>query len=391
MVKKIRIIDWFGKIFAKSEKTIILSEYRNELKNGIALEAFALITTIELIASLISKCEFKVYEKGKVKRGYEWYYLNVKPNKNQNSTAFWQEVTSKLLFYREVLIVEVNNQLIIADDFNKDEYCVKETIFTQVSRGDMTFNRSFKMSDVLYLRYSNSDVNSVIHSIFGMYEKLIECASDKYIKAGGQKGILEIPAAAKGNKDFEAKYSDLLNNYFKSYFNAKNAVLPLWYGMKFTPTVSDSVKKTTNEITDISKLVDDALSRAAQAFKIPPALVRGDVAGINDAVDMMLTSCIDPLAFMIGEELTGKKFVMEDVINGCCISADTTCIKHIDIFDTAANVDKLISCGFFSPDEAREKAGIRPTGQEWAKKYYMTKNYTNAESGETNEYEQSKF
>ncbi len=382
-----RIIEWFGRIFSRSERSIILSEYKNELQNSIALEAFALVTTIEMIATLIAKCEFKVYENGKEKKGYEWYSLNVKPNKNQNSTAFWQEAISKLLFYREVLIISVNNQLIIADDFQKDEFGVKETVFSQVSRGDMTFNRSYKMSDVLYLRYSNSDVNNIIHSIFTMYENLISSASDKYVKAGGQKGILEVPAAVQGNKDFEMKYSELMNTYFKSYYNAKNAVLPLWYGMKYTPSTSDNVKKSTNEISDIAKLVDEALSRAAQAFKIPPSLIRGDVAGIGDAVDMMLTSCIDPLAYMVGEELTGKKFTSEEVINDCYVSADTTCIKHVDIFDIAANADKLISCGFMSPDEAREKAGIRPTGQVWAKKYYLTKNYTNAEGGEINENE----
>lgn len=382
-----KIIDWFGRIFAKSQKTVILSEYRNDLQNSIALESFALFTTIEMIASLIAKCEFKTYKNGKEFKGYEWYSLNVKPNKNQNSTAFWQEVIGKLLFYGEVLVISVSNQLIIADDFQKDEYAVKETEFTRVSRGDLTFNRKFKMSDVLYLRYSNNDVMSIINNIFGMYEKLIESASDKYIKAGGQKGILEISALAQGDKDFEKKYTKLMNEHFKSYFNANDAVLPLWEGMKFVPTTSDSAKKTTNEITDISKLVDDAMSRAAQAFKVPPALVRGDVAGIKDAVDMLLTVCIDPLADMIGEELTGKKFTSDEVISGQYIGVDTTCIKHIDIFDIAANADKLISSSMLSPDETRDKAGLNPTGEEWAQKHYMTKNYSNAESGDLNENE----
>lgn len=382
-----KIIDWFGRIFAKSQKTVISSEYRNDLQNSIALESFALFTTIEMIASLIAKCEFKTYKNGKEFKGYEWYSLNVKPNKNQNSTAFWQEVIGKLLFYGEVLVISVSNQLIIADDFQKDEYAVKETEFTRVSRGDLTFNRKFKMSDVLYLRYSNNDVMSIINNIFGMYEKLIESASNKYIKAGGQKGILEISALAQGDKDFEKKYTKLMNEHFKSYFNANDAVLPLWEGMKFVPTTSDSAKKTTNEITDISKLVDDAMSRAAQAFKVPPALVRGDVAGIKDAVDMLLTVCIDPLADMIGEELTGKKFTPDEVISGQYIGVDTTCIKHIDIFDIAANADKLISSSMLSPDETRDKAGLNPTGEEWAQKHYMTKNYSNAESGDLNENE----
>lgn len=380
-----RIIDWFGRLFSRSEKNIILSEYRNDLQNGIALQAFALFTTIDMIASLIAKCEFKTYQGGKEHKGYEWYSLNIKPNKNQCSTEFWQEFVSKLLFYREVLVIPVSNQLIIADDFQKEEFAVKETEFTQVSRGDMVFNRKYKSSDVLYLRYSNTDAMAIINSIFSMYEKLIASASDKYVKSGGQKGTLEIPAAAKGDKDFEKKYADLMNNHFKSYFKATNAVLPLWNGMKYSPTTSDSAKKTTNEISDISKLVDDALSRAAQAYKIPPALVRGDVAGIKDAVDMLLTVCIDPLTDMIDEELTGKKFTPEEVMSGSFIKADTSCIKHVDIFDIAANADKLIASGILCIDETREKSGLMPTGEEWAKRHYITKNYTTTQGGEANE------
>ncbi len=371
---------FLGRLFGNTEGKINLSEYRSDLQNSIALEAFALTTTIEMIASLIAKCTFRTYHKGSEFKGYEWYSLNIKPNKNQNSTEFWQEFVCKLLFYREVLAVSVNGQLIIADDFQKDEYALKETEFTRVSRGEFIFNRSFRMSDVLYLRYSNNDAYAVINSIFSMYEKLISSASDKYIKSGGQKGTLEIPALAQGDKNFEKRYEDLMNNRFKSFFKSTNAVLPLWNGMKYTAVTSDNVKKTTNEITDISRLVDEALSRSAQAYKVPPALVRGDVAGINEAVDMLLTVCIDPLADMIGEELTGKKHTMQEVMSGDYISVDTTCIKHIDIFDIAPNADKLISSGMLSPDETREKAGLTPTGEPWAKKHYITKNYEEAGS-----------
>ena len=386
-----RIIEWFGKVFSRSptDRTIDISEYRSELQNNIALEAFALFTTIDMIASLVAKCEFKTYRNGKEYKGYEWYSLNVKPNKNQNSTEFWQEFVSKLLFYREVLVINVNNQLIIADDFNKEEFAVKETEFTQVSRGDMTFNRKYKMSDVLYVKYSNSNAMQIFNSIFGMYEKLIDSASDKYIRAGGQKGTLDIPAIAQNEKDFEKKYQKLMNEYFNSYFKSKNAVLPLWGGMKYTPTTSDSVKKTTSEIADISRLVDDALSRAAQAYKVQPALVRGDVAGIKDAVDMTLTTCIDPLVDMISEELTGKKYMPEEVMKGSYIAGDTTCIKHIDIFDIAPNADKLISSGMLNIDETREKAGLVPTGEKWAQQHYITKNYTTTQGGEVNENEQT--
>lgn len=353
---------------------INIETFRNT-ENSIALEAFALITTIELIAGLLAKCEFRTFQDGKEIKGLEWHNLNVRPNKNQNSTQFWQEVFCKLLYHKEVLIIPINGQKIIADDFQKTERAVTETVFSNVSRGDYTFSDVFRISEVYYLKYSNFETSAIIDNIFSMYSKLIENANKKYQKSGGEKGILEISAVAQGDKDFETKFQNLMSNYFKSYFDSTNAVLPLFDGYKYTPSTSDSAKKYSNEISDIKVLMDEALARSAQAFKIPPALIKGDVAGLKDAYDIMLTNCIDPLADMISEELTGKQFTANQVCKGSKIFADTSCIKHIDIFDISANIDKLISCGFASIDEVRERTGLPVLNTDFSQAHYITKNY----------------
>lgn len=373
--------DFLSKLFSKTKRggVIEISNY-SDAELNFAIESFAVFTTIEMIASLLSKCEFKTYDKFKELRGYEWYSLNIKPNKNQNATQFWHEVYCKLLYYQEVLIVDIGGQKIIADDFNMKENAIIDSVFSEVSRGDITFNRTFNSSEVLYMKYANSNVKSLISNVFGLYNKLISEASDKYIKSGGQKGVLNVDTLAKGEPDFEDKFADLMKNKFKSYFTSKNAVLPLWKGLTYVPQTTDNVKKSTSEITDIKSLVDDAMSRVAQAYKIPPALVRGEVAGLKDAFDIMLTVCIDPLANMASEEMTSKLFKVKDVIDGSYIEADTTCIKHIDIFDIATNIDKLISCGFASIDEAREKAGMTAIKEDWSEKHWITKNYQDIEN-----------
>jgi HK97 family phage portal protein len=375
-----KITDFLGGLFRKKASgTIIVDNYRADAQTCIALEAFALFTTIELIAGLMSKCVFRTYRQGEEIRQHEWVNLNYRPNKNQNSTQFWQEVVCKLLYNRECLVVPWGEEKIIADSFQKDEYVLRETVFSNVTRGDFTFQRPFGMSDVYYFRYSNNDVQSIIDSIFGMYQTLISSASGKYIKAGKEKGILSISAKAQGDADFESKFKQLMENYFKSYFDGSvNSVLPLFDGFSYD-IKSGTSTKYSNDVADINKLVDEAMARAAQAFKIPPALVRGDVAGIKDAYNIMLTNCIDPLADLISEELTSKQFSPIEIIHGNSIELDTSAIKHIDIFEIADKVDKLISCGFFSPDETREAAGRHATGEEWAQQHYMTKNYTSAD------------
>ena len=331
-----------------------------------------------MIAGLVSKCEFKTYQQGQEIRRYEWVNLNYRPNKKQNSTQFWQELVCKLLYHRECLVVPHGTEKIIADSYQKDDK-LSDIIFTDVTRGNFTFKRPFGIDDVWYFKCSNNDVQGIVDSIFGMYQQLIASASEKYIKAGKEKGVLNIAAKAQGDPKFEERFKKLMNDYFKSYFDSSvSSVLPLFDGYTYTTQNSQNTKYS-NDVSDIKNLVDEALARAAQAFKIPPALVRGDVAGIEQAYDIMLTNCIDVITNLISEELTSKQFSPIEIIHGCSIEADTSAIKHIDIFEIADKVDKLIASGFFSPDEAREKAGYHALGEEWSKQHYMTKNYTTAD------------
>lgn len=376
-----KVMEWIlSRIPGLKPGKIDIATYREDGHGKIALEAFALLTVIEMVARLVAKCEYKTFCDGKEVKGAEWVSLNVKPNKNQTSTEFWQEVVCRLLFDNEVLwIVTPDGQKIIAEHFNKTEYAIHETVFHDVERKGFTFSRSFRSSEVFYLRYNTIGKQAYVDNLFGMYESLISTASEKYHKSGGEKGVLEVSAKAKGDRKYDETFKTLMNNYFKSYFQQRNAVLPLHEGFAYKPSTSDAAKKYSNEISDINNLVDAALSRAAQAIHVPPALVRGDVAGIKDAYDLLLTECIDPLVYMISEQLTGKQFSTEEIIRGCEIVGDTSCIKHIDIFEISANADKLIGCGLLSPDQTMEKAGLHPTGEAWAQKHYMTKNYMTAE------------
>lgn len=55
---------------------------------------------------------------------------------------------------------------------------------------------------------------------------------------------------------------------------------------------------------------------------------------------------------------------------------------HIDIFEIAEKIDKLIASGTYCIDELRKKLGETELGTEEAKTHFITKNYTKME-GET--------
>ena len=141
---------------------------------------------------------------------------------------------------------------------------------------------------------------------------------------------------------------------------------------------------------NIIALLDRELESVARAYKIPPAILKGNIADVEQSTNNLLTFCIDPLVNLIQTAINKAKYG-KDVLKGSYILIDTTSIKHIDVFSIADKIDKLISDGIYSIDEIRAKIKDTVIGEEFSMKHYITKNYTDInkldvlEGGENNE------
>lgn len=381
-----KFTDWVRSFFGVGETTINLTQSQIAgLEQQLQIELFAIAAAIDLVANSISKCNFKTYLKGVENKADEFYLWNVEPNKNQNSSQFLQELVTNLLYNNECLVLDINGQLIIADSFCQNEFAVTENYFTDVTRGTMSFNKRFQMNEVMYFKLGNNDIRVLLSNLLKGYNNLLNMSMTKYKRSGGRKGILDIDAVAAGDKNFQTKFDELMNIRFKSYFEAENAVLPLHKGYKYEEQGGEGSKKSNNEIADISVITKEIFERVAQAFKIPPALLRGDIADISKVTDNFLTFGIDPPVDMISEEINRKRFGKAAFLAGTYLKIDTTCIKHIDIFSISAAFDKLIASGGYSIDELRIKSGDTPLNTPWSKKHWITKNYQDIENLEGGE------
>lgn len=372
--------DWTKRFFGADTKEIYVTQNALTQKNKLNIEKFGIVMAINFIASTISKCEFKTFLKNKEIKGDEYYLWNIEPNFNESSTQFIQKLISRLLFYGEALIVEVNGQLLVADSFSQKEYAVLENTFSDVVVKTVTFNKIFKMSDVMYFKLNDANIRNMLVDLINGYEELNNMAEGKYKRSGGRKGIVHLNAPASKDEEFKKKVDELFNKQFKEYFEAENAVIHLYKGMEYDEQGGESVKKSTSEITDIQNITKEALDRIAQAFRIPPSLLRGDIADIGKITDNYLSFCIDPITTIIGEEATRKRYGKRAFLDGSYIKIDTTCIRHIDIFNINEAFDKLIACGGYSIDDLRIKAGDTPLNADWSKKHWITKNYQNIEN-----------
>lgn len=374
-----RIIDFFRDIFQPGKTYELNQRLIDSTKLQLDMEDFAIQMAINMLAGLIAKCQFKTYVKGKETQADEFYVWNVEPNANQNSSQFIQQLVSKLLHDNEVLAVEVNSQLLIADSFSPTGYALYPATFSGVTvssfGNSFTFDKTFSMTDVLYFRLNDRNIRYLLFNLMEGYSKLLSMAMGKYKRAGGRKGIARVNKTKSGDENFDKQVKDTFEKKFKNYFQAENAVVDLPNGITYEEITGEGSKKSTSEVNDIANITKEAFARVAQAFRIPPAFLQGDISDISKLMDELLTVCIDPLADLIQTEIIRKRYGKAAFLAGTYLRIDTTCIKHIDIFDVAMAADKLISDSLYNVDELRAKLGDTPLNTWWSKRYVLTKNY----------------
>ena len=379
-----RFIDFLGNIFSKDKKIVNLKDEPSDTDvASMRLTAFAADIAVDMIAGLFSKCAFKQYENGKEQKQDTYYMLNVQPNPMENAVEFKKHLAVKLLTENEVLIINTMDAFYIAESFNVKQDMLKyPPVFTDVmvekaDHTDFTFNKTFASNEVLYIRLHDENITGLLASLDSTYTKLTNMAIAKYKRAEGRKGVLSINKTASGNATDREKQYSAIQSGFKKYYSDENGLVVIPNGMSYAETQSNAGKQG-NELTNLQIITKEAFTRAAQAYKIPPAILLGDVADTSRAVDQMLTFCIDPLVALVENEFNRK--LNDDRKMKTEIDIDTSTIKHTDIFDIATSIDKLIADGFTSIDELRELADLHPIGTDWSTKHWMTKNYADIET-----------
>lgn len=342
----------------------------------VYLRELAFWTCVNKIANAISKCEFKTYIKKKEIKGQEYYLWNYEPNQNQNATSFMNKLIGKLYRNNECLVVEVNNHIYVADSYRKEVLALKEYRFSGITFDGYELSETREMSEVMFFELNSENMRNLTNGMYETYSKLLIYAQDAYKKSRGKKGILNIGAIAQESENFDETFQELMSTHFKNFFESDSAVLPLFDGYEYQD-ISESGKTYSTESTrDIKSLADDIFEFTARAFSFPPSLAKGDVQDTGKAIDELLTFVIDPLIKMLQQEINRKRNGYTGFKAGNYVKIETLAVKHIDIFDIATPVDKLISSGAFTINDILEVLGKPKIEEDWANQHFMTKNYS---------------
>ncbi len=358
-----------------------------DTSNRIYMKKLAIHTCVSFIARTISQSEFQVRDKGAHKKDELYYRLNVRPNKNQTASTFWEDIINKLIHDNEALIIKTDDDdLLVADTFTHNEYAVFEDTFTDVTVKEYTFKRVFKQSEVLHLKYRNERLAPLIDGLYADYGDLFGRILNSQKRKNQIRSTVKVDAlTAKSEKEM-GKLQGFINKMYKAIGEREVAIIPEQPGFDYKEHFSGS-GNGIQSVEELNKVTGGFFDQVALALNIPLALIKGEMADVEKVTKNYMLYTINPLLKKIKDEINSKFFSKEEYLTNSKIMIKA--ISYQSIFDLATAVDKLRASGLMNGHEIRDELGLERADDPLLDKYFITKNYQETSEalggGENNE------
>ncbi|MEJ4972468.1 phage portal protein, partial [Enterococcus faecium] len=167
--------------------------------------------------------------------------LNVRPNSDMSAATFWQKFFYRLLDDNEVLVIFTDdNQLLIADDFSRTEYAVYDDVFTNVMVKNFVFERSWAMSDVIYMEYNNEELERFTRGLFEDYAELFGRILEVAMRNNQIRGSVSIDSTGTANdekgkdgKTRSQRLQEYIDKIWNSFKTNSVAIVPKVKGFEY--------------------------------------------------------------------------------------------------------------------------------------------------------------
>ena len=340
----------------------------------------AIQTAINLISNTLALAEYKTFDKGKEVKKENYFLFNIEPNGNQNASRFWRQAISNMVYNNEALVIMQDNNLYVADDFERHERAFLNNHYTNIQIANLMLGKSYEEKDVFYFALHSVKMKNLIDGLYADYGKLIEYSKNTYKRSNARRGVLEIPTNYPQTPQAQESLDKLFSEKFKSFFNAENgAVLPLTNNLKYTDLTNQTYKNGSDS-RDIRSLIDDVFDYVAIAFQIPPQLLKGNVADSDKSFDNFMAFCIRPWAELIEKEINRKYYGKTDFCNKTYLKIDISLIKQISVQELANAIDILTRDGVNTLDDNLTMLGREKVGGALGQQRFMTLNLTTMEN-----------
>lgn len=352
------------------------------------LSRLAIEKAMLMIAKAIAKSDILIQTESKDKRRQE-YRLNIQPNDHECGTAFWTEVVKQLLTEQEVLIIPLGGKYYRASAWESTTNVLTERTYSHITLTcggyDYALLKSFRTSEVIQLKYDNAKIKLYLQNVVSQYDKTLDSINAMMRMSAQPRYKLKLGTGALSFREKQADGTDKVMTKDQYVAKIKNL---LEADELSVLTESDNVSvdqmqiNTSVKAEELSKMAQQINNEVANAFDIPEAVFNGNITEKSDATNEFITYSVSPVAEVINDTLTA--YIVGE--NDYCTKNEKVMVwlarfKHVDVVDSATNLDKLRGIGF-NYDELREMVGYTVLNTEFSQARALTKNY--GEEGSSN-------
>ena len=345
------------------------------------LSKLAIEKAIMMIAKAIAKSDILIQTESKEKNKKE-YRLNVQPNDNECGTVFWTEVVKQLLTEQEALIIPLSGKYYRATSWSHTNEVMMKRVYKNVMLScggeNLTIFSTFQSDEVIHLRYDNARIRLYLQNVVGQFDKTMDSINAMMQLSSQPRFKLKLGTNALSFREKQADGTDKVMTKDQYVLKIKKLLTSDTLEV-LTEQENVSVEQmqinTTVKAEELAKMALQINNEVANAFDIPEAVFNGNITEKSDATNEFITYAVSPVAEVINDTLTAYVVGEDDY----CSKNEKVMVwlarfKHVDVVDSAVNLDKLRGIGFHL-DEIRGMVGYPLLNTEFSTERALTKNY----------------
>lgn len=390
MTMRSTIVDFLGNVLGDDGKPTGSKVFEAEERCRWMEVARSILESYCIAA--IQMSEVRIYRSADAPEAadHESWLWNVSPNPNQSRAEFVSELLHVALTDRDgALVVPIarnrQTQLWLADGYSINEQPGREDRYEYVSIGGSTevARRSYRASEAYRFRLMPCPGWSDLLTLaVKEYQELGAAAEAAFEDSNAMRYKLSTETPVSGNDKNMQRIAEYIDQSLKPFLKGDRGVLPVYKGFDLTRLAGASSAASWRRSEDIINIRKDMFDAVAAIFRVPVSLLYGNTNNFEAVWTSFVTFCVDPVARAMADEIARKTLTEEEWMAGGRVVVDTSHIKHVDLFDVADKVEKLVGSSIDTPNEIRTFTGQRPSSAPGMDEYQRTKNFETA--GEVN-------